>query len=87
MGTFPLAKQVTSDCIAPEIRIETLLKLRVSSAITKLALSYLKERKEIHYATTKTVRTEDKWAQRESDQLAGVLYRNKGSYRNLGPSP
>ena len=67
--------------------VSTLLKLRVSAAITKVALSYLKGRKEIHHATTKTVCTQDKMAQRESEQLDRVPYGNKGSYGNPGPSP
>ena len=65
--------------------VRTLLKLRVSAAITKVALSYLKGRNEIHHATTKTVCTQDKMAQRESEQLDRVPYENKGSYGNPGP--
>ena len=65
---------------------ETLLKPRVSAAITKVALSYLKGRKKIHRATTKTMCTQDQLAQRESEQSDRVPYRNKGSYGNPGPS-
>ena len=60
-----------------EKEVGTLLKLRVSAAITKVALSYLKGRKEIHHATTKTVCTQDKMAQRESEQLDRVPYGNQ----------
>ena len=59
----------------------------VSAAITKVAPWYLKGRKEIHHATTKTVCTQNKMAQRESEQLDRVPYENKGSYGNPGPSP
>ena len=67
--------------------VSTLLKHRVSAAITKVALSYIKGRKEIHHATTKTVCTQDEMAQRESEQLDRVPHKNKGSYGNPGPSP
>ena len=82
-----LAKRVTSERTVLDKKSETLPKLRVSAAITKVALSYLKGRKKVHHATTRTVCTQDKMAQRESEQLERVPYRNKGSYGNPGPSP
>ena len=79
MGVFPLAKRVTSESTALDKKSETLLKLGVSAAITKVGLAYHKGRKEIHPATTKTVCTQDKMAERESEQLDRVPYRNKGT--------
>ena len=86
-GRRSLSRAVNSDSTALDKKSETLLKLRVSAAITELPLSYLKGRKEINHATTKTVFTQDEIAQRGSEQLDRVPYRDKGDYMNSGPLP